>query len=111
MNFRLEWRVGVGGDVIVEVGDDSVVKAVHPADEALISSFLTDMRLLGDRRIAEPGGSTDMDVPDDVVMSRALTGAVLEVEPEMFWDGIHRLFRSRGVDYDSDTPTAARPRG
>ena len=34
----------------------------------------------------------------ELVIARAKTGEVLTMDPERFWDGIYRWFRSQGVD-------------
>jgi hypothetical protein len=73
---------------------------VRAADAALISRFLTDMAAFVD----DTGPPLTGPAPGSwgaLVLARADTGEVLEMDPELFWDRVHELFRSRGVDYDT----------
>jgi hypothetical protein len=103
MTSHVEWRTGRAGDSLVVVDDDDRITAACAADAAVISRFLTDMVAVGDDTgppLAGPAtGSWGA-----LVLARADTGEVLDMDPELFWDRVHALFRSRGVDYDTASP-------
>lgn len=69
------------------------------ADPALLADFLNDMKALeaaGD--VAFDGPGTDPDGWGDLVISRAENGDILFIDPELYWNGISTVFRSRGDD-------------
>ena len=106
MTTRIEWRTkGKGDDELLfvrEFGEagDTVMKTWH-ADGGRITDFLNEMAGL-DTAIASL--ETDVDQRDpldwgELVLSRAQPGGdVLDINPEMYWDGIYYWFRSRGID-------------
>lgn len=108
--IRTEWRTNGDRDAIlvVDAGDDTVL-AAYPVDSVGLSAFLISSQL----PFASARGTGDCGVrPDDwgeAVLSRAATGEILFIEPELYWDRIHLLYRSRGVDYDALPHTLAGP--
>lgn len=113
MSQRLEWRTGVavGGDeeqdvlLAVEEENGTVVRASR-VEADLLRDFLTEMTLKDGPAVRVSRSPDDAidghDLrPEDcgeLVMSRAHTGEVLWVDPELYWEGIAKWFRSRGVD-------------
>ena len=106
MTARFEWRTrGAGADALLFVGPygeaGDTVMISWPADRALLSDFLNDMRRLE----STPAGlRTQVDERDPaqwgkLVLSRASDGGdVLEIDPERYWDGVYYWFRSAGLD-------------
>lgn len=104
-----EWRTASSGDTILVVGEDALVRAACPASVPVLRKFLTD---LGDLQhwVADQPVENELRPPEawgEQVISRAFSGEVLILDPELFWDRIYLWFRSRGVDYDS--PDLGRP--
>jgi hypothetical protein len=79
------------------------VLELSPPDEDILRSFLAvagtadvwrgwaAWRPVAERRQPEAWG--------ELVLSRADSGAVLTIDPELFWERVHQWFRSRGVDF------------
>lgn len=110
MALRVEWRTrGEVDDTILVLDEDhsTVLRAVEP-DAALLRDYLNDIAELdtGRERPAVTNAQRDPEEWGDLVMARATTGEVLDMNPELFWGGIYRWFRSRGVD-----PNPVRRRG
>lgn len=107
MTLTAEWRIFGEFDVVLVLNEDGTVREAMTADPAILNDFLTQMSGLrswrgdhaveGEKRRPEPWGA--------LVISRAETGEIIDMDPERFWTGVHIWFRSRGVDYD--TPIAA----
>jgi hypothetical protein len=98
-----EWRTASSGDTILILGEDDLVQAACAVNVPVLRKFLTD---IGDLELW--GGDQPVEdalrLPDswgEPVLSRAFSGEVLILDPELFWDRIYQWFRSRGVDYDS----------
>jgi len=97
-----EWRAdGKVETVLVIDGDDNTVRKALAASPSILSQFLTDM---GDLHTWQDGQTVaeDKRSPESwgrLVLSRAETGEVIDMDPEKFWDCIYVWFRSRGVDY------------
>ena len=103
MSFSAEWRTGIFDEMIVIVEEDELVRAVLQATPERLSSFLTypgDFGSWTSDRALDPD-EHDPEVFGRLGLARANTGEVIEMDPELFWDGIYRWFRSRGVDYDT----------
>src|SRR5258706_8801864 len=101
MASRAEWRTGTSGEIILVIDDDnSRVRSALRADESLLSRFLTSMDDVSGWTRNVTIHSLDPEEWGELVLSRAVTGEVLTVDPELFWDRIHRLFRAHGVDYE-----------
>jgi hypothetical protein len=106
MSTRIEWRTrGKGEDALLLVGEygeapDTVMKT-WAADPAVLTDFLNDMSSLDS---PSPRLETDVNERDPqhwgkLVLSRAQRGGdVLDIDPEIYWDGIYYWFRSRGLD-------------
>ena len=80
--------------------DDNTVRQAVQADPTVLRDFLNDMAGLDTWRQG-PAVAEDQRSPaawGELVMARAKTGEVLTMDPELFWDGIYRWFRSQGVD-------------
>ena len=100
MSPSAEWRLFGEFDVVLVLDDAGAVREAITAGPAVLHDFLTDMRALpamrgdhevaGERRNPEPWGA--------LVMARADSGEILEMDPQLFWEGIYNWFRSRGVD-------------
>jgi hypothetical protein len=100
MSRRIEWRSRPpGDDNLVAVEDGVGVRAAWPADSNLLTDFLNDMEWLR----ADSQGNLAITTPEpsdwgDLVISRSYDGGVLFVDPELYWNGIAEVFRSRGND-------------
>ena len=104
MALTAEWRSNGESDAVLIVDDaDQTVREAMPANPEVLSRLLTNTGDLsvwhGDRPV-----EADKRTPSawgDLVIARAQTGQVLNMDPERFWNGIYLWFRSRGVDYDT----------
>ena len=100
--MRFEWRNKNHEDdalLVVEEGSGAVVDAWE-ADAASIADFLNEMALINSR---ERRGGVDADKrnPQDwggLVVARLDNGAVVGVDPGLYWDRMLYVFRSRGDD-------------
>src|SRR5262245_3250716 len=106
MALTAEWRTTGEFDAVLIVEDDSTVREAMLANPEVLHRLLTDT---GDLNRWRGGGTVEGDKRSpsawgDLVIARAHTGEVLDMDPERFWNGIYQWFRSRGVDYD--TPLA-----
>ena len=103
MRLSAEWRTSESSDTIVIVDEDNLVRAACRVNSSLLSKFLTDMGDLeawtGDQPVVDAGRLPE--TWGEHVISRAYEGEVLAIDPQLFWDGIYRWFRSRGLDYDT----------
>jgi hypothetical protein len=106
MTNRIEWRTrGKGDDALLLVGEygeaSNTVMKTWAADAGLLTDFLNDMQGL---ETTTAQLETDVDQRDpgqwgQLVLSRAQRGGdVLDIDPEIYWDGIYYWFRSRGSD-------------
>jgi hypothetical protein len=101
MTITVEWRTGAYGEVLLLVDESSLVAGALPADESLLTSFLTGMDLDDAWPDRAPLHSRSPDSWGDVVIIRAMSGEVIFVDPELFWDRIYRIYRAKGIDYDT----------
>jgi hypothetical protein len=46
-------------------------------------------------------GNRDPDNWGELVLSRDVNGDVISIDPELFWERVHRHFRSKGTDFTS----------
>lgn len=102
MALRVEWRTkGETDDAILVVDDaQNAVRQAVEADPTVLRGFLNDMAELHAWR-ERPSVKDALRNPEawgHLVMARATTGEVLDMDPELFWDGIYHWFRSRGID-------------
>ena len=107
MALSAEWRIFGEFDVVLVV-EDGIVREAMTADAVILNNFLTSMSGLhtwrsdhaveGEKERPEPWGA--------LVISRAETGEIVDMDPQRFWTGVHIWFRSRGVDYDTPIPAA-----
>ena len=107
MPFTAEWRSFGEFDVVLALDERGAVREAITATPAILHEFLTgmdglrswrgDLPVEGERRAPEPWGA--------LVMARAESGEIIEMDPERFWAGVHIWFRSRGVDYDTPIPS------
>ena len=103
MKLNAEWRVGPVRESVLIVDEGSCVRAAFEATPQRLSLLLTDP---GDLALWQATGALTPQQQHpawwgELVISRADSGEVLWIDPELFWDGILKWFRSRGVDYDS----------
>ena len=98
-----EWRTDGKQDAVLVVDDTNVVRAALTANQELLSIFLTDMRDLEmwHRASDVAPEKRSPSAWGELVIARAQSGEVLNMDPRLFWDGIYTWFRSRGVDYDT----------
>ena len=98
MGLRIEWRSRTeGDDVIIAVDDTSnVVLRAWEANPTLIADFLNEMTDLSDADTGKE--STATEYWGNLVLSRSSEGDVLDVDPQLYWEGIAFWFRSRGGD-------------
>lgn len=83
---------------MVDGSSDSVIRA-WSADPEAIADFLNDMNAIpGSGANTLDDTHRDPSSWGDAVAVRSEDGDVLFIEPEMFWDRIAALFRSRGSD-------------
>ena len=103
MPLTAEWRSFGEFDVVLVIDDTGAVRDALTADSDTLHDFLTSMSNLYNRRGDHPieGGKRYPEPWGALVMARADTGEILDMDPERFWAGIHIWFRSRGVDYDT----------
>ena len=102
MAVRVEWRTrGERDDTLLVVeDDDNTVRQAVEAAPTVLRDFLNDMAGLDTWRQG-PSVAGDKRSPaawGELVMARAMTGEVITMDPELFWEGIYLWFRSRGVD-------------
>jgi hypothetical protein len=104
-----EWRSYGEFDVVLIV-EDGVVKEALTADADVLHDFLAVLI----PNIA--GWEGDHPVPSDkldpaawgtLIMARATTGDIVDLDPERFWQGVGIWFRSHGVDYNTPRPRPA----
>ncbi|MDE2837946.1 MAG: hypothetical protein OXL97_10645 [Chloroflexota bacterium] len=106
MALTAEWRIFGEFDVVLVLDEDGIVREAMTAGPVILNDFLTTMSGLhswrgdhaieGEKRRPEPWGA--------LVISRAESGEIIDMDPERFWTGVHIWFRSRGVDYDTPIP-------
>jgi hypothetical protein len=104
MALTAEWRTNGDLDAILVVDDrDNTVREALTANPDRLSNLLTEMgdlhAWLGERSVA--ADKRDPSAWGDLVISRASSGEIIDMDPERFWNGVYEWFRSRGVDYDS----------
>ena len=107
MALTVEWRLNQGTDsiVVVDGNDDAVSEAMTP-DAGVLKDFLAVTSNL-ERWRQWPGwhsvdrGDRDPRGWGDLLIARKDDGEVIDVHPELFWEGVRRWFRSRGVDYNT----------
>ena len=105
MTTTVEWRLRDGADSLVLVDPDSgTLSEVPTPDAAVIKAFLTvssDLtawqKSMSWSEVNE--GNRDPDNWGELVLSRDDHGEVIDIDPELFWERVHRHFRSKGVDY------------
>ena len=104
MAWAAQWRTkGESNDAVLVLDERGKVQAAIPATQSVLSRLLTEMGDLATWR-GESSPGDDPPNPEtwgQLVISRAISGEVIEVEPELFWHGIYSWFRAHGVDYDT----------
>jgi hypothetical protein len=106
-DMTVEWRFHDGADAIVLLDASAeAVSEVSTPDEVSLKAYLAVTGNLERWRSAmewQPitGGGCDPDAWGELVLSRADSGEVIDVDPELFWERVYARFRSRGVDYNS----------
>src|SRR5438067_11516712 len=102
--MSVEWRLGDGEEALLLVDESQGRVLAHArAEEDLLKGFLA-VTGRGDIWRAwtawQPAGDEhrDVDTWGELILSRADSGQVLAIAPELYWDGVYRWFRSRGVD-------------
>ena len=102
MTLRMEWRTkGESEDAILFLEDDrGVVRRALEADPAVLQVFLNDLVGLetSGKEHAVSDDNKDPEAWGHLIMARANTHEVIEMDPEAFWDGILFWFRSKGTD-------------
>ncbi len=103
--MSVEWRNKRGDDAIIHVDPavEGVTEVAKPDADDLKAYLAVTGDLDGWRRTLDwqpvNGGIRNPSEWGDLVLSRTDAGEVIYVDPELFWDGVYRWFRSRGVDY------------
>ena len=106
MTARIEWRSkGRGEDALVFASqfgeDDNTALKMWDANPERLTDFLNDMKDFDVSITEGPEVPVDQRSPQDwgvLIIARSIDGDVLEINPELYWDGIYYWFRSRGVD-------------
>jgi hypothetical protein len=103
--MSVEWRLRDGLEALLLVDDSQggVMAQARPDEEAL-QSFLAvtgtgDVWKTWAAWNAVDNERRDPEAWGELILSRADTGEVLTIAPELFWESVHRWFRSRGVDF------------
>jgi hypothetical protein len=112
MAWSAQWRTkGNFSDNVLLLDESGRVREALAADQPVLSRLLTTMGDLQNWQGAQNVGmdETDPEAWGQLVISRAGSGEVIEVEPELFWQGIYSWFRSRGIDYDTPGLTRSYP--
>ncbi|HVB04770.1 MAG TPA: hypothetical protein VNF07_00770 [Acidimicrobiales bacterium] len=102
--MNAEWRAGHGADAVLIRDDSGAVREAVEANPKVLTRFLTNMGDLSTWKgnLQVVGNEHNPEAWGQLVIARAATGEVLNMDPERYWDGIYSWYRSRGVDYDSD---------
>lgn len=107
MALSVEWRIDHGSDAIVIVDDNegSVSEALSPNAEVLreflkVTNDMTQWRRWSGWHTVDRG-ERDPDYWGALAIGRTGSGDVTNMDPELFWEGVRRWFRSRGVDYNT----------
>ncbi|HVB07110.1 MAG TPA: hypothetical protein VNF07_12765 [Acidimicrobiales bacterium] len=101
MPVRIEWRHGAEGEgalLAVEESTETVVKA-WPANPELLTDFLNEMVEI--KALEREDSARSESIPGswgELVIARSEDGEVLDVDPQLYWEGIAELFRSHGTD-------------
>ncbi len=105
MTARIEWRSNGGGDdallFVSEFGEaGNTVLKTWDADAARLTDYLNDMAGLD---TTFTGLETDVDQRDpeqwgNLILARSTDGEIVEINPELYWDGIYKWFRAHGND-------------
>lgn len=107
MELRIEWRTtGDTGNSIVFIDDDSnsVSRVIdgdsYKNDARALGVFLNDIPDLDAGWEEKPVADANRDPASwgHLVMARANSGEVLEMDPVLFWHSISIQFRLRGTD-------------
>jgi hypothetical protein len=104
MAVLVEWRSRNGADAILLNQDGRIISEVPELDEVALDEYLAVAGNLARWQEAlswRPVSNSGEEPIEwgDLVFSRMEDGAVDYVDPELFWEGIYRWFRSRGVDF------------
>jgi hypothetical protein len=107
MTISVEWRLNHDEDAILIIDEARgvVAEAMKP-DATILKEFLAVSGTLDRWRQWTGWRAIDLtrsgpDAWGDVVLGRTADGAVTTIDPGLFWERVHRLFRSRGIDYNS----------
>jgi hypothetical protein len=107
MPMDVQWRSYGGSDaiVLVDPGSETVSEISRP-DEAALRDYLAVTGSLDRWRRSMQwrplnGEDRDPETFGDLVVSRAESGEITFLDPELFWEGVYRWFRSHGSDYNS----------
>ena len=109
MEIRAEWRttgdtenaIGDMENAIVFIDDDSnIVRRAIAGDQKALGAFLNDLLSMesGWEEIQVSDSQRDPASWGHLVMARANTGEVLEMDPVIFWHNIAIQFRMKGTD-------------
>jgi len=91
MTLKAQWRTkGQFIDSVLVLNDGDLVLEALPASQPVLSRLLTSMGDLSTwRGDLVKSDSQEPDVWGELVIERAGTGEVIEVDPELFWQGIY----------------------
>ena len=105
--MSVEWRFHQDADTILLVDGGSQVESIVAApDGAALKAYLAvtgnlaRWQQLMDWRPTD-GNSREPNTWGELVLSRAEGGEIIFLDPELFWERVYSLFRSRGVDYNT----------
>jgi hypothetical protein len=105
MTMDIEWRNRNGEDAILLVDSSAEVSEVCAPNDASLTDYLAVTGNLSQWRNSltwhpVQGPPRDARGWGELVLSRRDSGEITFMDPELFWEGIYRWFRSRGVDVD-----------
>jgi hypothetical protein len=106
VTISVEWRLQDGRETLVLVDPDSGTVSQATPDPTSLKAFLAAAGTLEGWQKAMTWspvneGNRDPDNWGELVLSRDVNGDVISIDPELFWERVHRHFRSKGTDFTS----------
>ncbi len=100
MPLPAEWRPAGLPDYLLVVAQAShTVREALAPDQEVLTDFLnamSDLEYWRGKPLA--AGQRSPEAWGELVLARAASGEVLDMNPTLFWEEIYTWFRSRGID-------------